>query len=417
MKMRTIYLSAHLDDAVLSCGGLIHDQVSKGRDVEIWTFFCAIPPDKPISNYTKRMDEDIRAIILLGAAPIHYCQLDAFGRGYTSAWSSVEEWDEAFILSLSRIIEQELQPNDKLMCPLAVGNHVDHVVLRRAAEALDIPLTYYVDFPYIDYQPEKLDEAVIGLVKHAETISPEGLSYWTKAVSEYVSQDLYATQDITREKITEYWAHINGVFLWERQTHMQTFTKVYYENLWKNGQTVSGPGSTLIETETLRKVLPEIVKKHEILSVLDFPCGDFFWMRLVDWDIEYTGADIVWDLIRMNQFHYGGYKRRTFILADIVEGIIPTAHLLFCRDCLGHFSQHDVQKAIENIKKSSCVYLMTTTFPEVRGDWDAHTGGWRPINLRVSPYNFPEPLELIDEKVFTNYGMKAMGLWKIKDLP
>jgi len=63
MKMRTIYLSAHLDDAVLSCGGLIHDQVSKGRDVEIWTFFCAIPPDKPISNYTKRMDEDIRSII------------------------------------------------------------------------------------------------------------------------------------------------------------------------------------------------------------------------------------------------------------------------------------------------------------------------------------------------------------------
>lgn len=417
MKMRTIYLSAHLDDAVLSCGGLIHNQVKKGRDVEIWTFFCATPPDKPEENYQKRKQEDDLAVSLLGAVPMHYCEQDAFGRGYESAWSSIKEEDEAFILTLARIIEQELKPNDKVMCPLAVGNHVDHVVLRRAAEKLDIPLTYYVDFPYIDYQPEKLDEAVIGLVKHAETISPEGLSYWTKAVSEYVSQDVYATQDITKEKITEYWAHINGVFLWERQTHMQIFTKIYYENLWKNGQTVSGPGSTLVETETLRSVLPEIVKKYDIKSILDLPCGDFFWMRLIDWDIDYIGADIVWDLIKSNQFYYGSYKKKVFLLADIIDGVIPTAHLLFCRDCMGHFSQSDVQKAIANIKKSQCTYLMATTFPEVRGDWDTYTGNWRPINLQNSPYNFPDPLELVDEKVFTNYGMKAMGLWKIKDLP
>lgn len=415
--MRTIYLSAHLDDAVLSCGGLIYDRVARGCDVEIWTLFCAAQPGKPEENYIKRLEEDDRAVSLLGATPDYFCQQDAFGRGYESAWSSVKEEDEEFISKLTKIIKDELRPNDKVMCPLAVGNHVDHVVLRRAAENLDVPLIYYVDFPYIDYQPEKLDDAVIGLVKHAETISSEGLSYWTKAVSEYVSQDLYATQDITREKITEYWTHINGIFLWELQTHTQIFTKVYYENLWKNGQTVSGPGSTLFETETLRKVLPEIIKKYEMKSIMDIPCGDFFWMRLIDWDIDYTGADIVWDLIRMNQLYYGCYKKRTFILADIVEGIIPTAHLLFCRDCLGHFSQHDVQKAIANIKKSSCVYLMTTTFPEVRGDWDAYTGSWRPINLQVSPYNFPEPLELVDEKVFTNYGMKAMGLWKIKDLP
>lgn len=415
--MRTIYLSAHLDDAILSCGGLIYDQVARGCDVEVWTFFCATPPDKPEENYIKRLEEDDRAVSLLGATPDYLCQQDAFGRGYESAWAPVKEEDEAFILTLSKIIEQELKPNDKLVCPLAVGNHVDHVVLRRACENLDVPVTYYVDFPYIEYSPDKLDEAVIGLVKHAETISPEGLSYWTKAVGEYVSQDLYATQDITKEKITEYWAHINGIFLWERQTHMQTFTKVYYENLWKNSQTVSGPGSTLIETEALRKALPEIIKKYEIKSILDLPCGDFFWMRLVDLGIEYTGADIVWDLIKSNQLHYGSYIKRTFILADIIDGVIPTARLLFCRDCFGHFSQRDVQKAIANIKKSSCIYLMTTTFPEARGDWDAYTGGWRPINLQASPYNFPTPLELVDEKVFTNYGMKAMGLWKIKDLP
>jgi hypothetical protein len=173
----------------------------------------------------------------------------------------------------------------------------------------------------------------------------------------------------------------------------------------------------LRETEEVRRVLPEIIKKYEIKSMLDLPCGDFGWMRLLDLDVDYIGADIVFDMIRTNQKLYGSLHKRRFILADIIEGYIPTAELFLCRDCLGHFSRSDVLKTIKNIKRSSCKYLLTTTFPEVNEDRDIITGKWRPINLQVSPYNFPNPVELIDEKVFTNYGVKCLGLWRIKDLP
>ena len=46
MPMRWIYISPHLDDAVLSAGGLLYDQAQKGIPVEIWTVVCGYPETK-----------------------------------------------------------------------------------------------------------------------------------------------------------------------------------------------------------------------------------------------------------------------------------------------------------------------------------------------------------------------------------
>lgn len=44
--MRWIYISPHLDDAVLSAGGLIYEQTRAGHEVEIWTFMCGFPSQR-----------------------------------------------------------------------------------------------------------------------------------------------------------------------------------------------------------------------------------------------------------------------------------------------------------------------------------------------------------------------------------
>jgi SAM-dependent methyltransferase len=253
--------------------------------------------------------------------------------------------------------------------------------------------------------------------KHSETISPAGLSKWKEAVAEYTSQHLYPTSEITDKKIIEYWSRTNGIFLWERQSVEQIFTKIYYENQWKDADTASGPGSSLEETAVIRRELPEIIKACGANSIFDFPCGDFFWMRLVELGINYMGADIVRELVAGNQTHYGSPTRR-FVYANLLEAPLPVADLFLCRDCLAHFSWADVQRALRNIRSSGCKYLLTTTFPEARGDWDIETGWWRPINLQASPYFFPPPINLIDEKISIQYyGPKCLGLWSINDIP
>jgi len=221
--MREVYLSAHLDDAVLSCGGMIFDRAKMGIPIEVWTMMCAIPRDKAPDNYQKRMREDAAACKRVGATPIHYCFLDALDRRnaegaklYDTVFTSVHP-DDKTLFSLTSILKHSLMPGDTLVCPLAVGNHVDHVILRKATERLKVTLQYYPDFPYTEYLPDALEPAALGLTSHLVSITPDGLEHWLDAACEYVSQDLYPTKEITRTKITEYWQKARGIFTYRKE--------------------------------------------------------------------------------------------------------------------------------------------------------------------------------------------------------
>lgn len=50
---------------------------------------------------------------------------------------------------------------------------------------------------------------------------------------------------------------------------------------------------------------------------------------------------------------------------------------------------------------------------------DIQTGHWRPISFFDAPFNFPQPLELINENCmegFPKFLDKSLGLWKLEDL-
>ena len=53
--MAWIYLSPHFDDAVLSCGGLIWEQVRRGERVEIWTVCAGAIPPGPLSPFAAEL--------------------------------------------------------------------------------------------------------------------------------------------------------------------------------------------------------------------------------------------------------------------------------------------------------------------------------------------------------------------------
>jgi hypothetical protein len=195
------------------------------------------------------------------------------------------------------------------------------------------------------------------------------------------------------------------------------FRKVYLKRRRQNGETVSGPGSTIEQTKLVVKILSSVVHRYGIRTMLDIPCGDFNWMRHVDLgDASYHGADILDDLIKINEIRFGG-DNRTFHAMDLLKDKLPEVDLIFCRDCLVHFSDKHTYLAIANIKRSRAAYLLTTTFPGGKNS-DIITGDWRMLNLQSSPFLFPEPLELFNEGYHSGHTLtKSLGLWKIVDLP
>ena len=108
-----------------------------------------------------------------------------------------------------------------------------------------------------------------------------------------------------------------------------------------------------------------------------------------------------------------------FNLNHYIKDTLPTSDIIFVRDCLVHLSFKNIFEAIENIKKSSSKYLLTTTFTDRDENIDIITGDWRPLNLEIKPFLFPAPEKIIIENCTEGEGKykdKSMGLWSIKKL-
>lgn len=197
-----------------------------------------------------------------------------------------------------------------------------------------------------------------------------------------------------------------------------TFTQIYRANSWSDRESVSGPGSRLNRTDKIRLAFPGLLAHLDCKTMLDIPCGDFNWMKLVDLaGIHYTGADIVPDLIAANQTQYQTDQRQ-FRVLDLTQDALPCVDLIFCRDCLVHLSYAHIFQALANIKKSGSAYFLVTHFAERGQNNDIFTGEWRAINFQKPPFNFPEPIRLLDDRYDgPNYYDKFLGLWKIGDLP
>jgi hypothetical protein len=192
----------------------------------------------------------------------------------------------------------------------------------------------------------------------------------------------------------------------------EVFDEIYKTNKWGNDESVSGSGSTIGATKHVIIGLNDIVKKYDINSILDIPCGDFNWMRKVNMSkVDYLGADIVEDLVQSNRTKYPDHK---FKVMDLTKDQLPKVDLIFCRDCLFHLPYELINTGLENIKNSGSKYLLTTTFTDKTiPNRDIKLGQWRRLNLEIEPFSLSPPIEIFNEKTYKD---KSMGLWDITHL-
>jgi LmbE family N-acetylglucosaminyl deacetylase len=223
-----LVVSAHFDDAALSCGGAIELAVRRGERVTVVTV-CAAPPDGPLSDYAaslhrrwgaaagteqqdavamvrRRLIEDRAALAILGATG---CYLDVadciYRRSPVGAW--LYESDAALFGSVATedVVTEEhiagllsdlpgVSARTLMLVPLGVGQHVDHQLARQAAELLAAdsanPLAYYEDYPYAG-DPSQLQAALAaehGLVPKLITLDARALAARIESVRAYSSQ-------------------------------------------------------------------------------------------------------------------------------------------------------------------------------------------------------------------------------------
>ena len=208
-----IYLSPHLDDAALSCGGQIHGQTSQGQSVLIVTVMAGdAPPDMrspiieelhgrwrlPQETVAMRRAEDQAACRVLGADWQHwdvrdcvYRQEPATGAALYPTWEAViggvHQADKALAADLAARLA-DLPGHGRLLSPMGIGSHADHLLVKMAAQAFGgQELAFYEDYPYAattQHLAGNDDEWRLEVVP----LHPAGLDARFEAIAAYKSQ-------------------------------------------------------------------------------------------------------------------------------------------------------------------------------------------------------------------------------------
>lgn len=193
----------------------------------------------------------------------------------------------------------------------------------------------------------------------------------------------------------------------------EIFTEIYREQLWDASESASGSGSTLAATESIRAELPRLLARLGARSLLDAPCGDHYWMSRTELDLDhYIGGEIVVPLVELLNERYGDERRR-FVHLDVVCDPLPEADAFLCRDCLLHLTNADVLQVLDNARRSSCTYLLASTYPDCASNAEIPTGLSRPLNLCLPPFNLPPPLELVADPG-PRTADKCLGVWDLR---
>jgi LmbE family N-acetylglucosaminyl deacetylase len=238
-----VFLSPHFDDVIFSCGGLIYELVLQKQAVSIITIFAGQPPGGPLSAFAeslharwetdenvvdKRLNEDLSASKYLGTPSIHFEYPDCIYRRNpkTGTWLINENRDlfnsqpETEWLLISRIASQLraiLPETMRIICPISLGNHIDHQIVRLAAETLPNSLCYYPDFPYSANRSASFEDKLNPDWKPLEIkISPAGLVAWKTAVAFYQSQlsSFWSSVGDMEKSIDNYHTQGGGAFIW-----------------------------------------------------------------------------------------------------------------------------------------------------------------------------------------------------------
>jgi LmbE family N-acetylglucosaminyl deacetylase len=224
-KTVCLFISPHLDDVALSCGGYISRLTAHGEQVVIATMITAdAPAEMPLSRgmrwrhmvwglgntpFAMRCREDAAATANLRAQYLHLGLLDAIYRHdangsplYPKKLVHVPVHPDD-LMNYVPIIRQKFKQlldawvgwETRIFCPLSLGGHVDHILVRSAVEGAygSENLTYYEDYPYVTRSDSNQPQSGLnGIIKKWGSttfeLTPAEIEARITAVANYVSQ-------------------------------------------------------------------------------------------------------------------------------------------------------------------------------------------------------------------------------------
>jgi len=244
-----LFISPHLDDAILCCGGNIYALTNEKSEVLILTIFAGKPDPGALSHIAKyfhracglgddainsRRREDMAAATYLGA---EVCHLDSLSCLYRKSKDGKPVYEKlrdiyhldtrkeaATLIEVKKIIltSVDLGIFNEIYVPLGIGNHADHLITRKSLEDMAVSrrkrisskLVYYEDIPYACRSKNiGIENSTLGsFTSYLKYIERKAWSSKIRAISLYKSQVhvIWKNVDTMEVQLTNYSHSIAG---------------------------------------------------------------------------------------------------------------------------------------------------------------------------------------------------------------
>jgi LmbE family N-acetylglucosaminyl deacetylase len=178
--------------------------------------------------YEIRRVEDQKACEWIGTSWRHFNYLDCIYRRYPETGSAVilnakdlsrpaKEVESELIEKILAQLKREIFPESKVIAPMGVGQHIDHLLVREVARRLPNQVSYYPDFPYSG-KLQNTNQLPIpkNAVPQKIEISHESMRKWAEASAVYRSQmsSFWKSRDDFDRDLEAYASSSIGNTLW-----------------------------------------------------------------------------------------------------------------------------------------------------------------------------------------------------------
>lgn len=222
-------------------------------------------------------------------------------------------------------------------------------------------------------------------------------------------------------------ANPNSPVVRRAKKRSELFNRIHDANLWGSAESRSGGGSTKATTSTAARCIGEWIRKYDIKTFLDLPCGDANWQAGIPGieNVRYTGMDISVGALetaktRMSevQTDIDDFRTHDIVALPMRQRYDAIMH----RDVVQHLSYEEALRGLSNFAKSGSTYFIVSTHPKsTERGVESDVGVARDIgytyqnNMQSEPFNFPPPLEMCDN--YANNDASKIAIWRIADLP
>ena len=218
------------------------------------------------------------------------------------------------------------------------------------------------------------------------------------------------------------------------QSAVRSFSPQHYYQDPLHRASASGMGSDLgVQTEADRTWLIEIIRRFNVTTMIDVPCGDVNW-QLGAWETDsltaYIGLDIVPHLIELNAARFAHHSNKQFAPWDFAACALPQIvwpkespqppDLVHARHVLNHMPTARAAKAAYHLVTSGARLVVTSgAYTEQKqrpaAQKNVREGEMWENNMAAAPFFFPAPTSC------NNFGMcawefddESRALWKAR---